>query len=326
MKPFRLIWMSATLLASLASAQVASLPPPNVQQTEHVQLLKDSSFEEPEAGAWRFSDWPPRPDTGARLIANSVYVSDSVVHDGERAACFDLTTVGQDRILLAQQRFGVDRLAPHDGRRVRLSAWIWVAQGPSGCQGRLTLRQWGKPGTPPLSHATVSLPGVRGEWSHGSTEFVLRVGETTRGDVGVGLRQVPDLTQSPVVYIDDISLEVLASPAFEANLLCGKTLYAPDKAVPVRLSVSSNAWSDGLRFLQWDLTATDGRTSHAHGTQELSNAQATIEIDIDALPPGMWAARLALGRAPRERTHERLLPFQKVDGPFARWQETAPKE
>ena len=305
------------LWAGAVRGQGQELPPLREAPAEPPQLLSNPGFEETPSPAWRFSDWPPRPETGDRPVAKSVYYSDAVAHTGERSLCFDLTTVGSDRILLAQQRFGADILREHDGKRLRLSAWIWVARGQAGCQGTLTLRQWGAPGTPPLSHATVRLPGARGEWTQAATEFVLRLGETRRGDVGVGLRQVPDLRHSPVVHIDDIRLEAVPAPALRAEWLSGRTVMAPDRLVALKVQVAQTAYDDGCRNLRWDLTTEDGLTSTGGGDRELDSPVSLLEVDVSALPVGRRAMRLAIGGRPGERTAEVLLPFRKATGPFA---------
>lgn len=305
------------LRAGAVLAQGETLPPLRPVSAEPAQLLRNPGFEEASSPAWRFSDWPPRPETRDRLVAKSVYYADAVAHTGEGSLCFDLTTVGSDRILLAQQRFGADILEEHDGKRLRLSAWIWVARGPAGCQGTLTLRQWGQPGTPPLSHATARLPGVRGEWTQAATEFVLRMGGTRRADVGVGLRQVPDLRDSPVVHIDDIRLEVVPEPVLRATWLCGRTVTVPDRLVSLKIQVAEKAYADGRRNLRCDLTTRDGLTGKGGSDRELASPVSLLDVDVSALPLGRWAVRVALGSRPGERTAEVLLPFRKAEGPFA---------
>ena len=313
--------LSAVLIASFwgcnSPPPPVVLPPLCLEQPENIQLIKDGDFETPEDKAWRFSDWPPRKDTGAKLIAKSIYVSEDVVHTGERAVCIDLTTVGADRTLLIQQGYPLEVLKPYDGRRVRLSAWIWVAQGPSGYQGTLSVRQWGERGKPPLGSRRVRLPGARGEWSQGTTEFTLRLGETTRGDITVGAGQVPDLKNSPLLYVDDVRLEVVAAPRLSASLPRGTVVSAPDQTVPVKVSVSEQAFAGGLRHLRWNITTPDGRTGYAEGDVELDSTHRILEIPVPAwLPDGECGLRVALGKTPGGRTTEVLLPFSKASGPF----------
>jgi len=301
-----------------AQPKATPLPPLQAAQTEAVDIVANSGFEDAQSKAWRFSDWPPREGTSDRLIAESVLYSDNVVHSGKGALCLDLTTVGEDRILLAQQQLSVDRLAPHDGKRLRMSAWAWLARGPGGYQGVLTLRQWGEPGTPPLSHQTLRVPAIPGEWTQCATEFTLRVGNTRKADIGVGMRQVPDLDASPIVYVDDVRLEVLEQPELSGNLLRGRTVLQPDPAIPVKVLVSDSAWEDGQRRLRWDITSADGSGSYAFGNVALPAPVSVLEAPIPELPEGDYALRLALGPSAGARTHELLLPFRKAEGPYVR--------
>jgi len=293
------------------------LPAPVLEQLENVETLDDGGFEEPGSKAWRFRDWPPRPDTSDRLIANSIHYSDSVVHSGDGGVCLDLKTVGADRILLAQQEYSVERLRPYDGRLVRLSAWIWVAQGPSGFQATLTMRSWGKPGAPPLEAKCLRLPGVRGEWAYAELPFRLRLGETTRWDITVGARQVPDLKDSPILYVDDVRLDVLAEPRLRAELLCGRVVARPDAVLPLRISVSEAGLMAGLTHARWDITTADGLTTRKSGDVALTALPNIVSIVLPVLADGDYAVRVALGTRVDERAVEVLVPFKRTGGPFA---------
>ncbi len=318
-----LVLFGATLLLSCIAPSIAQnggvqLPALALEQPENIQILENGGFEDPQSQSWRLSDWPPRPDTGAKLIAKSIYYSQDVVHSGDWAVCFDLTTVGEDRHLLVQQSFGVDKLAPYDGYRVRMSAWVWLASGPPGYQGGLSIRQWGKPGAPPMSSRHVRLPGVRGQWTYAETEWTLRLGNTTRGDITVGMSQVPNLADSPVVYVDEVKLEVLADPRLRARLLCGQTLFAPDSVLPIEVTAAGPAWDDGLRSLRWNITSADGLTSYAEGDAAPADPNSVLEVTVPDIPEGRYAVRLALGAQPGDRATEVLLPFRRTEGPFAR--------
>ena len=311
------------IIATLGSASGcvaqdgAALPPLNLQETANVEILVNSDFEDPDAKAWVFSDWPPRPETGAKLIADSVYYTQDVAHSGEWSLCLDLTTVGDDRILLAQQKFGLDKLAPHDGRPARLSAWILLGSGPAGYQGGLSMRQWGPPGAPPIVGRSLRMAGSVDEWAYHKLEFTLRLGETTRGDATVGMRQVPELRDSPIIYVDDVKLEILGEPDLRARLQCGAALFSPDAILPVRVDIAGEAWEAGMRSLRWNVTSPDGLTGFAEGDLTLSSPTTVVELIVPELAEGRYAARLALGAAPGERAAEVLLPFRKVAGPFA---------
>jgi len=324
MRPSRLLVLfGATLLVSCIAPSISQneggqLPPLALEEPENIQIIENGGFEDPQSGAWRLSDWPPRPETGAKLIAKSIYYSQEVVHSGDWAVCFDLSTVGEDRHLLVQQSFGADRLAPYDGHRVRMSAWVWLASGPPGYQGGLSIRQWGKPGAPPMSSRRVRLPGARGQWTYAETEWTLRLGETTRGDITVGMSQVPDLADAPVVYVDDVKLEVLAGPALSARLLSGRTLLFPDDVLPIKIEVGEAAWNDGQRSLRWNITSPDGLTGYAEGDLAPAAASLVVEVTVPDIPEGRYAVRLALGAEPGERATEVLLPFRRAEGPFAR--------
>jgi len=311
------------IIATLGSASGcvaqdgATLPPLNLQETPNVEILANGGFEDPEAKAWVLSDWPPRPETGAKLIADSIYYTQDVAHSGEWSLCLDLTTVGDDRILLAQQKFSLAKLAPHDGRPARLSAWILLGRGPAGYQGGLSMRQWGPPGAPPIVGRSMRMAGSVDEWAWHSQSFTLRLGETTRGDATVGMRQVPDLRDSPIIYVDDVKLEILGEPDLRARLQCGAALFAPDAILPVRVDIAGEAWEAGMRSLRWNVTSPDGLTGFAEGDLTLASATTVVELIVPELAEGRYAARLALGAAPGERAAEVLLPFRKVDGPFA---------
>ena len=299
-------------------AQGAELPPLEAQPTENVSLIVNGRFEDPESKAWRLSDWPPRPETGANLIADSVVYSQDQVRSGEWALRIDLTTVEEDRNLLAQQTFSSEALAPHDGRRVRMSAWVWLESGPPGYQGTLSIRQWGPPGAAPIGHASLRMPAVQAEWVEASTEFTLRVGETTRGDITVGARQVADIATAPVLYVDDVKLEVIQEPPLAARALTGETLMKPDSVLPLKVELSDEAWEDGLRHLRWNVTSPDGLRAFGEGDLELTARVAVIEPTIPDLPDGPYAVRLAIADSPGRRRYETLVHFRRAEGPFAR--------
>jgi len=301
-----------------AQAQGTELPPMATQADQNVSLILNAGFENAESPAWALSDWPPRPDTGASLIADSIVYSEDHAHSGQRSLRVDLTTVEEDRILLAQQRFSRETLAPHDGKRVRMSAWIWLERGPPGYQGSLSIRQWGEPGAAPVSHGRLWLPAVQAEWVESSMEFTLQLGETTRGDITVGATQVADLTTSPVVYVDDVRLEALTDPSLSARLLRGETAVAPDRVLPVLVSLSDRAWADGLEALRWNITTADGLRSHAEGDVQLAARSSVVELESPSLPEGEYALRLAIGATPGARAVEILIPFRLGEGPFAR--------
>lgn len=294
-----------------------ALPPLTPVPPSATNLLQDGSFEDPDAGAWRFSDWPPRPDTGDRLIADSIRFTDEQAADGERCLVFDLTTVGPERILLASQRFGVDRLEPWDGATMRLSGAVLLGGGPVAETVTLTLRLWGESG-PPVYAKTIRMTADVNEWSRWQTEFVLHLKGVKRGDVNVGVRQAPDLTLSPIVYVDDVRLEALTTPMLVAKLAHGRALMTPDHELVVEVAISPEAWEQGLRHLRWDVTSPDGRTGFAGGEVSPENAVTTLGVPVPEIPEGRYALRLALGAAPGQRDAELLLPFIRAEGPFAR--------
>jgi hypothetical protein len=117
--------------------------------------------------------------------------------------------------------------------------------------------------------------------------------------------------------VDDVKLEILGEPDLRARLQCGAALFSPDAILPVRVDVSGDAWEAGMRSLRWDITSPDGLTGFAAGDLTLTSPITVVELTVPELPEGQYAARLALGAAPGERAAEVLLPFRKVDGPFA---------
>jgi len=310
--------LAGTLVLSPSAAQDgAPLPPLSLQPDAGPNLLSNASFEDAEAGGWRFSDWPPRPDTSDRLIADSIRYTDEQAQDGRQCLVYDLTTVGEERILIAGQALSGEQLAPWDGQRMRLSAWILLASGPIAQDATMTMRQWGESG-PPLDAHSLRMTADVNEWSHWSTEFVFRMGATRRGDVNISVRQPPDLADSPVMYLDNVALEVLLPPPLAARLLSGETLMSPDESLPVEVTVSEEAWEDGLRALRWDISPPDGLTGLAGDDVTLDAPAGVVIVPVPSLSEGRYALRLALGRAPGERTHEVLLPFRRAEGPFAR--------
>jgi len=307
-------------LTTWACAQVQwiDLPAYDDPGPSTVDLILDCGFEQPDDIPWRFSDWPPREGTADRLVAESVYYSDSVVKNGNGSLCIDLTTVGEARYLAAKQYVPMDLLKQYDGKPIRMSASAWLAKGPPGYQGSLTIRQWGERGQPPLSHHTVRVPSTPGLWTDSATEFTLRVGETQSVDFGITLAQVADLTTSPVVYLDDICLQVLLPPDLGVSLECGSVLFRPDTILPVRIVVSEAAWGAGMRHLRWDITTTDGARSCRSGTVALDTSISVIDIDTADLPPQLYGIRLALGDTPDARSHEVLLVCRIAEGPHVR--------
>jgi len=208
------------------------LPPLQPQQVENTQLLANPGFETPDAG-WGLYEWPPREKTSDQLTGHFIYYSQDVVHSGKVALCFDFTKLTPERLLAARQGLKPEALAPYEGRMIRSSAWIWVAKGPATYGGNFGTRQWGEPGTPPLDFHIIPLGGSTGEWIHCSQEFRLKLGSTRSIDFNIWLPNVPDITKAPVVYVDDVSLEVLADPPLAAELLCGKVIAKPDNRVPI---------------------------------------------------------------------------------------------
>jgi hypothetical protein len=313
--------LAILLLACLSAgqaqqAQVTSLPPLQTQSVENAELLVNADCEKPDTG-WRFTDWPPRPDTYDRLIAKSIFYSHDVVHSGQYALCYDLRTVGSERTLAITQTLSRDALAPYDGRRLRLSGWLWLASGPGYYNGTLGMRQWGEPGTPPFGGANMDIGGSRGEWSYVSREFVFHLGETKRADVNVWLRNIPDPTIAPVVFVDDVKLEVLADPPLVVELLAGRVISRPDTRLPLRVKINPASWQEGLRSLRWDVTTPDGRRSWSSAHIALTEPLTLIELPLPGLAEGPFALRVALGKSPGDRNHEVLLPFQMLEGPFA---------
>jgi len=310
--------MFVLLASSCLAQQGIDLPPVQVQETPNVEILLNGGFEESEPITWKFTDWPPRPDTGAALIADSIFRTQDVAHSGQWALGLDLTTVEEDRILLCQQAFGADKLAAYDGRLARMSAWVILGRGPAGYQGQMSMRHWGPPGAPPIGSRRIYLSGSVDEWNYCSEEFILRVGETTRADMTVSASQVPELRDSPVVYVDDVSLAILGEADLQARLTCGTVLFEPDDLVPVRVDVSEEAWEAGKRQLRWNIASPDGLTGYAEGDVALTARTEIVELALPDLPDGEYSARLALGAEPGERAAEVLLPLRRVAGPFAK--------
>lgn len=292
------------------------LPPLRGAAQGNVPLIVNGDMENRDG--WRFSDWPPRPGSGAKLIAESIQYSEDQAHSGKHSVRIDLTTVEEDRFLLAQQAFSREALAPHDGRRVRMSAWIWLESGPPGSQGTLSYRLWGPPGAPPIGHGSIAVPAVQAEWVEYATEFTLHLGETARGDVTIGMRQAADPAKSPIVYVDDIRLDVILPPPLNARLLRGMSIMTPAEAVAVKVDLSDETYAEGQRFVRWDLTTADGLTSFAEGDVIVDKPSSVVEIPLPAVPDGEYGVRLAAGRNVGERSIELLLPCRIAEGPHAR--------
>lgn len=306
------------LCACLVEAEAKRpLPPLVLQPPPALNLLSDPGFEHPDSGAWRFSDWPPRPETGDRLIADSIHYTTEQAVEGESCLVFDLTTVGAERILIATQKISAEDLAPWDGRRMRLAASVLLGSGPVAQEVIMTMRQWGPEG-PPIDYHTLRMAADVNEWSHWSTEFVFHMGETKRADVCINVRQPPDLTNRPVLYLDNVRLEVLQQPPLDARLMSGHTLMTPDDSLAIAVTVSEEAWGKGMHALRWDITTPDGLTAFAGGDVALDERDCVLEVPVPNLSEGRFAVRLALGREVGERTHELLLPFRRAEGPFAR--------
>lgn len=306
-----------TSAVTAGAQEGAMLPPLTPVPSAATNLLQDGSFEDPDSGAWRLSDWPPRPETADRLIADSIRFTDEQAADGRRCLVFDLTTVGEERTLIATQRFGAELLAPWDGATMRLSGAVLLGRGANAQMATLTLRLWGESG-PPLDAKVVRMTADVNEWSRWETQFVLHLGDTRRGDVNIAVSQPPDLTLSPILYLDDVRLEALAAPLLAADLPHGRALLTPDSELAVEVAVSAEAWQQGLRHLRWDVTSADGLTSYAGGELAPASASATLAVPVPEIPEGRYALRLALGAAPGERAAELLLPFIRAEGPFAR--------
>ena len=308
--------LAAVVGAGEAHPQGTELPPLGEAAQGNVSLIVNGDMETEDG--WRFSDWPPRPGSGAKLIADSVLYSEAQARSGKRAVRIDLTTVEEDRFLLAQQRFSRKTLAPHDGRRVRMSAWIWLESGPPGSQGTLSYRLWGPPGAPPIGHGSLRMPAVRAEWIEHATEFTLHLGGTTRGDITIGMRQAADPGKAPVVYVDDVRLEVAVAPPLSARLLRGTVVMTPVKVLAAKVDLSAQASEDGLRHIRWNITSADGLTSFAEGDVVVDGASSVVEMPVPELPDGEYGVRLAAGKQTGERTMELLLPCRIAEGPFAR--------
>lgn len=307
----------ALWLASCAWTAPTLLPPLRPQTVANPQLLTNPSFEEADKG-WGFSDWPPREKTSDRLIARSIFYSQDVVRTGRQALCFDLSTVGPERLLAIHQNVSRAQLEPYEGRAMRLSAWLWIAKGPAYYGADSNLRLWGDENTPIVAAPGFNLGGSQGEWQRGSVEFTLKLGSTRKADVNVYLPNVPEVAKAPLVFVDDVSLEVLADLPLKAELLCGVVVSEPDDRLPLRVTVSPEAWAQGLRGLRWDVTSPDGLRSYVSGASALTERLSLVEAKLPRLAEGQFAVRLALGKATADRTYEVLLPFRRAAGPFAR--------
>ena len=316
LNPLATLSLVAAAHSGAARPAGTELPRLRVAAQGNVSLIVNGDMESEDG--WRFSDWPPRPGTGAKLIADSLVYSEDQAHSGKRSVRIDLTTVEEDRFLLAQQRFSRETLAPHDGRRVRMSAWIWLESGPPGSQGTLSYRLWGPPGAPPIGHGSMRMPAVRAEWVEHAREFTLRLGQMRRGDITIGMRQAADPGKSPIVYVDDVRLEVIMSPPLSARLLRGSAVMTPEKVLATKVDLSEEAWEGGLRHIRWNTTSPDGLTSFAEGDVVLDRPSSVVEIPVPKLPDGKYGVRFAAGREAGERTTELLIPFRTAEGPFAR--------
>jgi hypothetical protein len=162
------------------------------------------------------------------------------------------------------------------------------------------------------------MPAVQAEWIEASTEFTLRVGETTRGDITVGARQVSDIETAPVLYVDDVKLEIIQEPPLAARTLTGETLMKPDNSFPLKVELSDEAWEDGLRYLRWNVTSPDGLRAFGEGDLELTAREAVVEPAMPNVPEGRYSVRLAIGDSPGGRRYETLVHFRRAEGPFAR--------
>ena len=162
------------------------------------------------------------------------------------------------------------------------------------------------------------MPAVRAEWVEHTTEFTLRLGQTTRGDITIGLRQAADPGKSPIVYVDDVRLDVIMAPPLNARLLRGTVVMTPEKVLATKVDLSEEAWAEGLRHIRWDITSMDGLTSFAEGDVVVSGRSSVVEMPIPKLPDGEYGVRLAAGKEAGERNMELLLPCRIAEGPFAR--------
>jgi hypothetical protein len=73
----------------------AQFPPLREAPPGSVSLIVNGDMESDDG--WRFSDWPPRPDTGASVLHDAVVYSEAQAHSGRRSVRIDLTRVGEDR-------------------------------------------------------------------------------------------------------------------------------------------------------------------------------------------------------------------------------------
>ena len=143
-------------------------------------------------------------------------------------------------------------------------------------------------------------------------------GETTRGDLTVGMRQAADPTKSPVVYVDDVRLDVVPDPPLSALLLRGEVLMAPDRVLAAKVGLSDEALKEGHRHLRWNIASADGRTSYAEGDVAVDGRSSVVEMPVPELPEGEYGVRLAAGTKVGERSTELLLPCRIAEGPFVR--------
>jgi len=314
-RPVALTLLAAVIVSALVHAQEVELPPLTPTPAAATNLLANPGFEDPDAPGWAFTDWPPREGTGAALIADSIRYTDEQAYEGRRCLVLDLTTVGAERTLITQERLSPETLAPFDGATMRMSAQVLLAGGPTVQQVNMTMRQWGKDGL--LTHQSLRLTADVNEWAVASRTFIFRMGATTRADLNITVGQTPDLADSPVVYVDDVRLEVLAPPPLAAELPWGETLMAPDDVLPVAVRISEEAWGEGLRGLRWDITAPDGMRSLAHGEMAAPMRDPVLSVTVPDLTEGSYALRLALGAEPGQRSRELLLPFTRAEGPLA---------
>ncbi len=307
----------ALCLAPYACAAPTLLPPLQPQSAGNVEILRNSGFEDGDKD-WILWDWPPREKTDDRPIARSIFYSHDVVHTGRQALCFDLSTIGPERQLGIRQIISRAQLQPYEGRSMRLSAWLWVARGPAYYAADSNLRLWGDESTPLVAAPGFRLGGSPGQWQRGAVEFTLRLGSTRKADANVYLPNVPEVAKAPLVFVDDVSLEVFADLPLGSELLSGLVVGEPDDRLPVRVTVAPGTWERGLRGLRWDVTSKDGLRSYASGTSALTDRVSVIEAKLPPLAEGEFAVRLALGRTAADRTYEVLLPFRRTAGPFAR--------
>jgi len=300
------------------AAETTTLPPMRAQAADAIDLVQNGGMEDADSKGWRFVDWPPRPETSDRLIAKSIFYSQDIVHSGVTSLCFDHATVGPDRILGLRQFIATDTLAPPDGQRIRISAWIWVASGPPFYEGGVTTRQWGGEQSALLDAKSFSLGGNKGEWHYASTEFTLNLGETRYADLSVNFPATPNQNESPICYVDDIKMEVLREPALSVAPLFGQTVLSPEGELPVVACIREVEFVAGLNKVRWNITDPTGEKAYSEGDAMLPSEKSVLEVPLRELPTGSYGLRIALGKSKGERIHEVLLPFRKADGPFTR--------